>query len=133
MRRTDMWTRRGFLRIGGALGAAAWTAKAADGFKALEAASAAVADRTPEDVAQDEFYWREIQEAFTLDRTLINLNNGNTCPSPRVVHEACKRYMDMANMLPVHYRSKEESQLQTVRRGLAMERGSEDAEIVLNT
>src|SRR5215510_11962123 len=126
-----MWTRRGFLRAGGAFGAAAWTAKAADGFKALEAASAAVADRTPEDVAQDEFYWREIQEAFTLDRTLINLNNGNTCPSPRVVHEACKRYMDMSNMLPVHYRSQAESHLQTVRRGLAKEFGCDEDEIAL--
>jgi len=126
-----MWTRRGFLRVGGALGAAAWTARAADGFTALEAASAAVADRTPEDVAQDEFYWREIQEAFTLDRTLINLNNGNTCPSPRVVHEACKRYMDMANMLPVHYRNQEESHLQTVRRGLAKEFGCDEDEVAL--
>jgi selenocysteine lyase/cysteine desulfurase len=126
-----MWTRRGFLRVSGALGAAAWAARAADGFKALEAASAAVADRTPEDVAQDEFYWREIQESFTLDRTLINLNNGNTCPSPRVVHEACKRYMDMSNMLPVHYRSQAESHLQTVRRGLAKEFGCDEDEIAL--
>ena len=28
------------------------------------------------DVAADEDYWREIQQAFTLDRTIINLNNG---------------------------------------------------------
>src|SRR5215475_3187597 len=126
-----MWTRRGFLRVGGAFGAAAWMGKSAGGLKAVEAASAAVADRTPEDVAQDEFYWREIQEAFTLDRTLINLNNGNTCPSPRVVHEACKRYMDMSNMLPVHYRSQAESHLQTVRRGLAKEFGCDEDEIAL--
>jgi selenocysteine lyase/cysteine desulfurase len=126
-----MWTRRGFLRVGGALGAAAWMGTKDGSLKAVEAASAAVADRTPEDVAQDEFYWREIQEAFTLDRTLINLNNGNTCPSPRVVHEACKRYMDMSNMLPVHYRSQMEPHLQTVRRGLAKEFGCDEDEIAL--
>jgi selenocysteine lyase/cysteine desulfurase len=126
-----MWTRRGFLRVGGALGAAAWMGTKDGSLKAVEAASTAVADRTPEDVAQDEFYWREIQEAFTLDRTLINLNNGNTCPSPRVVHEACKRYMDMSNMLPVHYRSQAESHLQTVRRGLAKEFGCDEDEIAL--
>jgi len=33
-------------------------------------ASAAASDRSPEDIASDEFYWREIQEAFTLDREL---------------------------------------------------------------
>src|SRR6476660_3376233 len=45
-------------------------------------ASRAVAGRTPEDVAADEDFWRQIQEAFTLDRTLVNLNNGGVCPSP---------------------------------------------------
>jgi selenocysteine lyase/cysteine desulfurase len=126
-----MWTRRAFLHASGALGTAAWAARAAGGLRTVEAATAAVADRTPEEVAQDEFYWREIQEAFTLDRTLINLNNGNTCPSPRVVLEACKRYMDMSNMLPVQYRGDIERHLQTVRRGLAKEFGCDEDEIAL--
>ena len=62
----------------------------------------AVADRPAADVAADEGYWREIQQAFTLDRTIINLNNGYTCPSPRVVHEALKRYLDISNQAPIH-------------------------------
>ena len=90
-----MWNRRDFLRLGGAVGTAALVAKRFNTIEHVAAASAAVADRTPEDVAQDEFYWREIQEAFTLDRTISNLNNGNSCPSPRVVHEAFKRYADI--------------------------------------
>ena len=125
-----MWSRRAFLRMGGVLGTAA-VAGGRSSLAHLEAAGAALADRTPEDVAQDEFYWREIQDAFTLDRTLINLNNGNTCPSPRVVLEACKRYMDMSNMLPVHYRSEMERHLQTVRRGLSKEFGCDEDEIAL--
>ena len=98
-----MLNRRDFLRLGGGIGVgtASLVHKPFKTIAHVAAASAAVADRTPEDVAADEFYWREIQEAFTLDRTLTNLNNGNSCPSPRVVHEAVKRYMDMANMLPV--------------------------------
>ena len=32
---------------------------------------------------------------------LINLNNGGVCPSPRVVHEAMKRYLDISNQAPV--------------------------------
>jgi isopenicillin-N epimerase len=123
-----MWTRRAFLRTG-VLGAAA-LAKF-NGIPDVAAASAAVADRSPEDVAQDELYWREIQQAFTLDRTLINLNNGNSCPSPRVVHEAVKRYMDMTNMLPVHYRSMIERNIVTVKRELAQEFGCDVEEIAL--
>jgi len=126
-----MWSRRAFLGLGGAIGTGAMAARPFAGLARLEAATAAVADRTPEDIAQDEFYWREIQDAFTLDRTLINLNNGNTCPSPRVVLEATKRYMDMSNMLPVHYRSDIERHLQTVRRGLAKEFGFDEDEVAL--
>src|SRR5437762_1713825 len=126
-----MWTRRDLLRIGGAVGTAALLPKTFKSTEDVAAASAAVADRTPDEVAQDEFYWREIQEAFTLDRTLTNLNNGNTCPSPRVVHEAVKRYMDMANMLPVQYNGMIGRNISTVRRRLAAEFGCDASELAL--
>ncbi len=126
-----MWSRRAFLRIGSGVGTAAVATAAFKDVNAIQAASAAQAGRAAEDVAQDEFYWREIQEAFTLDRTLTNLNNGNTCPSPRVVHEACKRYMDMANMLPVQYNGMIGRNIQTVRRRLAAEFGCDVEELAL--
>ena len=126
-----MWSRRSFLRLGGVVGVAAVGATSATGLDAIEAASAAAADRTPEDVAQDEFYWREIQEAFTLDRTLSNLNNGNSCPAPRVVLEACKRYMDMANMLPVEYNGMIGRNIPTIKRRLAAEFGCDVEELAL--
>src|SRR5437773_11220270 len=126
-----MWNRRDFLRLGGAVGTAALVAKRFNTIEHVAAASAAVADRTPEDVAQDEFYWREIQEAFTLDRTLTNLNNGNSCPSPRVVHEAVKRYMDMANMLPVQYNNMIGRNIGPVRRRVAAEFGCDASELAL--
>jgi selenocysteine lyase/cysteine desulfurase len=122
-----MLTRRAFLRTSGALGAAALTK--VNGVAEIAAASAAVADRSPDDVAADEFYWREIQQAFTLDRTLINLNNGNNCPSPRVVHEAMKRYLDMANMLPIVYRAQTERNFEGMRRAMAKEFGCDAEEI----
>ncbi len=127
MARSNTWSRRAFLRVGGAVGTAAWAA--GGGLERVEAASAAAADRTAEDVAQDEFYWREIQSAFTLDRTLINLNNGNTCPAPRVVLEACKRYMDMANMLPVQYNNGIGRNIETIRRRMAHEFGCDVEEL----
>jgi selenocysteine lyase/cysteine desulfurase len=115
----------------GALGSASLIPKAFNSIEQVAAASAAVADRAPDEVAQDEFYWREIQEAFTLDRTLTNLNNGNTCPSPRVVHEAVKRYMDMANMLPVQYNGMIGRNVSTVRRRMAAEFGCDVSELAL--
>jgi isopenicillin-N epimerase len=127
-----MWSRRAFLQATGVLGPAlaVGAARAAD-LDAVAAASAAVVDRTPEDVAQDEFYWREIQQAFTLDRTLINLNNGNSCPSPRVVHEAYKRYLDHSNQAPVYHRGQLEQNIETARRRLAAEFGADPEEIAI--
>src|SRR5216110_906795 len=123
-----MWSRRRFLRMVG--GASAFALRPA-GIQEIRAATAAVAGRTPEEVAADESYWREIQFAFTLDRTLINLNNGNQCPSPTVVHEACKRYMDSSNQAPVYHRGLIEHNIETARRRLAAEFGADPEEIAI--
>jgi len=112
-----MWSRRSFLRIAGGAAGAAFAVRPA-GIPEVMAATVEVAGRTPEDVAADESYWREIQFAFTLDRTLINLNNGNQCPAPAVVHEACKRYMDWSNQAPVYHRGLIEKNIETARRRL---------------
>ena len=94
-------------------------------------AQAAAGGRTPAQVAADEDYWREIQFAFTLDRTIINLNNGNSCPAPTVVHEACKRYNDWANQAPVYHRGMTERNIETTRRRLAAEFGADPEEIAI--
>jgi isopenicillin-N epimerase len=124
-----MWTRRSFLRTG--VFGTSVLAIARGELEALAATSAAVADRPADDVAQDESYWREIQSAFTLDRTLINLNNGNSCPSPRVVHEAYKRYLDYSNQAPVYHRGLLEQNIETARRRLAAEFGADPEEIAI--
>jgi len=128
---SEMWSRRAFLRVGGgALGAAAFAFKA-DALERVAAASQTVANRTAEDVAKDEFYWREIQLAFKLDRTLINLNNGFTSPCARVVLESEFRYMDMINMLPVHYQGMVAANAATLRPKMAAEFGCDPEEIAL--
>ena len=127
-----MWTRRDFLSRAGAVSAAAVATLRPDGLARAAAASAAVADRSPIDFAADETYWREIQQAFTLDRTLINLNNGYTCPSPRVVHEALKRYLDISNQAPIHYMwNLLEPNIESVRRNLAAEAGCDTDELAI--
>ena len=125
-----MWSRRSFLRMAtGASGVAFGMGRY--GISEIEAATAAVAERTAAEVAADETYWREIQFAFTLDRTLINLNNGNQCPAPTVVHEACKRYMDWSNQAPVYHRGMIERNIETARRRLAEEFGADPEEIAI--
>ena len=71
-----------------------------DGLDQLRRLARRVDGRPPADVAQDEDFWLEVQQAFTLDRTIINLNNGGVSPSPRVVQEAMRRYLDYSNTAP---------------------------------
>jgi selenocysteine lyase/cysteine desulfurase len=58
---------------------------------------------SPEAAAADEDYWSVIQQAYTVDPNIINLNNGGVSPSPRVVQEAVERYNKMANEGPSYY------------------------------
>ena len=70
------------------------------------------------------FFNLYVQSAFTLDRTIINLNNGGCCPSPRVVHDAFKRYLDISNQAPVYHMWQVlEPNIESVRRQLAAEFG----------
>ncbi|MSR63339.1 MAG: aminotransferase class V-fold PLP-dependent enzyme [Planctomycetes bacterium] len=50
----------------------------------------------------DELFWGEIARAFTVDRGMINLNNGGVSPSPRLVQEAMKRHLDVSNEAPAY-------------------------------
>jgi len=127
---SSMWSRRAFLRMAGAAGTAAFAFKS-NALERVTEAAQSVANMTPEEVAKDEFYWREIQLAFKLDRSLINLNNGFTCPTPRVALESVWRYMDMINMLPVHYQGMVAGNTQTIRRRMAAEFGCDEEEVAL--
>lgn len=57
---------------------------------------------SPEETATDESFWFEVQHAFTVDRSLINLNNGGVSPAPGLVQEAMKRHLDYSNEAPVY-------------------------------
>ena len=127
-----MLTRRGFLQTTGSASLAAVATFRSDGLARLEAASRHAASVAPDDLAGDEDYWREIQQAFTLDRTIINLNNGGVCPSPRVVHEALKRYLDVSNQSPVYHMWQIlEPNIESVRRRLAAAFGCDAEELAI--
>ncbi|MGY8750622.1 MAG: aminotransferase class V-fold PLP-dependent enzyme [Fidelibacterota bacterium] len=86
----------------------------------------------PKDVARDESYWREIQQGYTADRGLINLNNGGVSPSPTVVQNALKRYLDFSNTSPAYSMWRIlEPQKETVRRRMARFFNCDTEEIAL--
>ncbi len=90
-----------------------------DLFRARRALAALPA--TPETSAGDEAFWTGIQQAFTMDRSIVNLNNGGVSPSPAVVQEAMKRHLDYSNSAPPPYALWEilEPQKEGVRQRLA--------------
>ena len=128
--RANSWSRRSFLRAAGTAGTA-YSAARVMRLERLLAASQSVADRPAAEVAKDEFYWREIQLDFKLDRTIINLNNGFTCPTPRVALEAEWRYMDMINMSPIFYQGPIAGRIETIRLRMAEEFGCDPEEMAL--
>jgi selenocysteine lyase/cysteine desulfurase len=103
-----------------------------DGLERLLALSGEVGDRSPEAVAADEDFWREIQQAFTVDRSLVNLNNGGVCPSPKVVQEALFRHLEYSNQAPVYTMWRIlEPQIESVRQRLARAFGCDPEELAI--
>ncbi len=54
----------------------------------------------PDEIACNEALWLEVQQAFTVDRSLVNLNSGGVSPSTAQVQDAMKRYLDYSNTAP---------------------------------
>jgi selenocysteine lyase/cysteine desulfurase len=53
--------------------------------------------------AEDEDFWRVIQTSYTVNPSIINLNNGGVSPSPLVVQQAVARYNELANEGPSYF------------------------------
>jgi len=125
-----MISRRAFLGTAG--GASMLAAFRDDALARVLAAGRETAGATPDAVAADEAYWHEIQQAFTVNRSYINLNNGGVCPSPRIVQEAMKRYLDLSNEAPVYSMWQMlEPQVESVRRELARDFGCDPEELAI--
>src|SRR5260221_6167872 len=92
----------------------------------------AAGNRAPEELAADEDFWLAAQNAFTVDRSYINLNNGGVPPSPRIVQESMKRYLDYSNQAPVYHMWQVlEPQVESVRRRLAAAFGCDPEEMAI--
>src|SRR5947208_3389578 len=103
-----------------------------DGLDQLRRLARRVDGRPAADIGTDEDFWLEVQQAFTLDRTLINLNNGGVSPSPRVVQDAMRRYLEYSNTAPVYTMWQVlEPEIESVRRRLAASFGCDPEEMAI--
>src|SRR5260370_1837781 len=98
----------------------------------LAAATRSIKDLSPTEVAADEDYWTEVRNAFTIDRNVINFNNGYVSPAPIIVQEAMRRYLEFSDMGPWHTMINNlERQVEAVLRRLAQAAGCDHEEKAL--
>ena len=131
--RNDVGRRQFLSLVGKGVGLAALsTATVAALMNDLQAAVKRIEYLSPEDAATDESFWFEIQQAFTVTRGIINLNNGGVSPSPRVVTEALVRYIwEQEDATAYTMWEILEPQSETIRTGLADLFGCDREEIAI--
>ncbi len=96
------------------------------------AAPATTKLRSPEEAATDEDFWAEVRNEFTIDRSVVNMNNGHVSPAPRTVQEAMRRYLDYSNMGPYHTMIQQlERGIETARRLVASVAGCDPEELAI--
>ncbi len=101
-------------------------------FSSVQAAGKAIDHLSPIEAAMDEDYWATIQQAFSVTRGIINLNNGGVSPSPRMVTEAFVRYTwQQEDATAYTMWQLLEPQSETIRTGLAEMFGCSPEEIAI--
>jgi selenocysteine lyase/cysteine desulfurase len=104
----------------------------ATAFAQLSKANRMAAERPPSVLAEDEIYWSQIQRAFDVDRTMINLNNGGISPAPSHVLEQMIRDLKFINELPVEHMWRVlEPRMESTRRDLARDFGCDPEELAI--
>jgi isopenicillin-N epimerase len=116
----------------GLTGAAALAAFRSDALARVVQAGRAAADRKTPELAADETYWAQIADAFQVDRTLINLNNGGCSPAPAHVLDQMIRDLRFSNDIPVYQMWVVlEPRIESCRRELAAEFGCDPEEMAI--
>ncbi|HQU85345.1 MAG TPA: aminotransferase class V-fold PLP-dependent enzyme [Pyrinomonadaceae bacterium] len=101
-------------------------------FEKLQAKTREIENLSPEQVASDEDYWTGVQQAFSVTRGIVNLNNGGVSPSPRMVTEAFVRYTwQQEDATAYTMWQLLEPQSETIRTGLAEIFGCDSEEIAI--
>jgi len=129
----DIDRRRFLSSVGKGLGLAALSSgTVAALLKDVLAAGTSIDHLSPFDAAMDEDYWTTIQQAFSVTRGIVNLNNGGVSPSPRIVTEAFVRYTWQQEDATAYTMWQIlEPQSETIRTGLAEMFGCDREEIAI--
>ncbi len=89
-------------------------------------------ESTPEALAADESRWEQVQAAFDVDRSVVNLNNGGCSPTSSAALDAQRRRLEFANALPmVNLWRIQHGEREAVRRALAESLGCDPEELAL--
>lgn len=131
--RNEFDRRKFLMSAGKGLGLMALTSAAIGSlYENIQAAGKAVDNLSPVEVALDEDYWATIQQAFSVTRGMVNLNNGGVSPSPRMVTEAFVRYTWQQEDATAYTMWRIlEPQSETIRTGLAEIFGCDAEEIAI--
>ena len=104
----------------------------AGGLLQAQKAIATASGRAADSVARDEDFWFDIRHAFTVDRNMVNLNNGGVSPAPKIVMDTEIRYLEVENLDPSYYMwNVLDPGIETVRRRLARMFGCDTEEIAI--
>lgn len=124
-------TRREFVKTAAA--ACALGATLHEDAVAIARAASSEVNGTPADrVARDESYWTKIQQAYDVDRSTLNLNNGGVAPAPRKVLDAMYALIDQTNNLPPQQLWEVlDPQVEPIRERLAKHFGCDAEEIAI--
>jgi selenocysteine lyase/cysteine desulfurase len=121
--------RRRFFSSTAAAGLAAFQV---DSVARAQTAAQTVIGRPADTVARDEDFWFNIRHSFTVDRNMINLNNGGVSPAPKIVMDTEVRYLEIENLSPSYYMwNVLDPGIETVRRRLARTFGCDPEEIAI--
>ena len=126
----DHLNRRDFLR-NCAVGAGVVAGSGNSALERILAAGRDTAALSPEEVATDEDFWFEVQQAFALDRNYINLNNGTVQNSLRIVQEAVDRHTDFSSNTAWHSMAVLNKEIESCRRRLGAHLGCDPEELVI--
>ena len=125
-------TRRHFLQSAAAVAAFGYAVLRDDAIERVRAAAQDAGGETPERLAGNEDFWFQVQEAYDVDRSIINLNNGGVAPAPRTVLAAMQRHIAFTNHIPPrHLWSVLDPQVETVRVKIARHFGCDPEEIAI--
>ena len=87
----------------------------------------------PDAGADDDTFWEQVKQAYTVNANMINLNNGGVSPQPRAVQEAVEHYNRLSNETPSYcmWRILDQGR-EPVRDKLAALAGCSPEEIAIN-